>query len=118
MEGEISKRKEKTKSHKQVNEELEEPTDPQSKKRKRSVKSVVQTHIGLKENQPTTSLPQGKIKATKKPRAPRKPKTNHRQQEVPLQPSFVEDYSSLLQDYQPAQQSIQLQQQKQEQLRQ
>ena len=110
MEGEIPKRKQKTKSNKQVNEELEEPTDPQSKKRKRSVKSVVQAQVGLKENQPTTSLPQGKIKATKKPRAPRNPKTDHRQQEVPLQPSFVEDYSSLLQDYQLAQQSIQLQQ--------
>ena len=108
MEGEILKRKEKTKSHEQANEELEEPTDPQSKTKKRS---VVQTQISLKENQATTSLPQGKIKATKMPAAqPRKLKTNPRQQEVPLQPSFVEDYSSLLQDYQPAQQSIQLQQ--------
>ena len=68
LEGEIPNRKEKTKSHKQVNEELEEPTDPQSKKRKRSVKCVVQAQISLKENQPTTSLPQGKIEATKKPR--------------------------------------------------
>ena len=67
---------------------------------------VVQAQISLKENQPTASPPQGKIKVTKKPRAPRKPKTNPRQQEVPLQPSFVEDYSSLLQDYQLAQQFI------------
>ena len=96
LESEIPKLKEKTKSHKQVNEVLKEPTDHQSKKRKRSVKSVEQAQISLKENQPTASLAQGKTEATKKPRAPRKPKTNPRQQEVPLQPSFVEDYSSLL----------------------
>ena len=46
LEGEIPKRKERTKSHKQVNEELEEKKDPQSKKRKRSVKSVVQASSG------------------------------------------------------------------------
>ena len=58
LEVEIPKRKERTKSHKQVNEELEEKKDPQSNKRKRSVKSVVQAQISLKENHPTTSLPQ------------------------------------------------------------
>ena len=70
LEGEIPKRKEKTKSHEQVNKKLEEPTDPQSKKRKRSVKTVVQAQISLKEDQPTTSLPQGKIKAKPRSREP------------------------------------------------
>ena len=57
LEGEILNREEKTKSHKQVNEVLKEPTDPQSKKRKRSVKSVEQAQISLKENQPTAKSP-------------------------------------------------------------
>ena len=39
----------KTKSHKQVNEVLEEQTDPQSKGRKRSVKSVEQAQISLQQ---------------------------------------------------------------------